>query len=128
MRKTIMLFVFCIFSLSLIAQQLTIRGKVLDADGNALPGVTIIVVGTTTGTTTDMDGDYVLSNIPEKSTVRFSFMGFVSQDFTAEADKPVINVIMLEETSLLDEVTVVAFGTQKKEVWLRQFLRYLLLT
>ncbi len=115
MRKTIMLFVFCIFSLSLIAQQLTIRGKVLDADGNALPGVTIIVVGTTTGTTTDMDGDYVLSNVPEKSTVRFSFMGFVSQDFTAEADKPVINVIMLEETSLLDEVTVVAFGTQKKE-------------
>ncbi|WP_044060368.1 SusC/RagA family TonB-linked outer membrane protein [Proteiniphilum acetatigenes] len=115
MRKTIMLFVLCIFSLSLIAQQLTIRGKVLDADGNALPGVTILVVGTTTGTSTDIDGDYVLNNVEAGNTLRFSFMGFVTQEFTVETGKPVINVIMLEETSMLDEVTVVAFGTQKKE-------------
>lgn len=115
MRKTIMLFVLCVFSHSLVAQQLTIRGKVLDADGNALPGVTIVVVGTTTGTTTDIDGDYVLNNIKEGNILRFSFMGFVPQEFTVETGKPVINVIMLEETSMLDEVTVVAFGTQKKE-------------
>ncbi len=110
-----MLLILCVFSHSLIAQQVTIRGKVLDADGNALPGVTIVVVGTTTGTTTDIDGDYVLNNVKAGSTLRFSFMGFVSQEFAVDANKPVINVIMLEETSMLDEVTVVAFGTQKKE-------------
>ncbi len=115
MRKTIMLFFSCIFSLSLVAQQLTVRGKVLDADGNALPGVTILVVGTTTGTSTDIDGDYELGNVKVGSTLRFSFLGFVPQEFTVEAGKPVINAIMLEETSMLDEVTVVAFGTQKKE-------------
>ena len=115
MRKTIVLFVLYVLSHSLVAQQLTIKGKVLDSDGNAIPGVTVLVVGTTTGTSTDLDGDYVLSNVKIGSTLRFSFIGYVSQEFTVEAGKPAINVIMLEETSMLDEVTVVAFGTQKKE-------------
>jgi TonB-linked SusC/RagA family outer membrane protein len=115
MRKTILLFVLYVLSHSLVAQQLTIKGKVLDSDGNAIPGVTVLVVGTTTGTSTDLDGDYVLSNVKIGSTLRFSFIGYVSQEFTVEAGKPAINVIMLEETSMLDEVTVVAFGTQKKE-------------
>lgn len=116
MKKTILLFLLSVFSLSSFAQQqLTIRGKVLDSEGNSLPGVTVMIAGTTTGTSTNVDGDYTLNNVPHGSTVRFSFIGFVSQDFKAEADKTTINVILLEETSMLDEVTVVAFGTQKKE-------------
>jgi TonB-linked SusC/RagA family outer membrane protein len=115
MRQTIMFFVLYLLSHALFAQQVTIKGKVLDADGNALPGVTVLVAGTTTGTSTDIDGDYQISNVRVGSTLRFSFIGYVTQEFTVEADKTSINVIMLEETSMLDEVTVVAFGTQKKE-------------
>jgi TonB-linked SusC/RagA family outer membrane protein len=96
-------------------ESVDIKGKVLDTDGNSMPGVTVMVVETASGTATDIDGDYTLRNVPVGSTVRFSFMGYVSQEFTVEKSKPVLNVILLEETSLLDEVTVVAFGTQKKE-------------
>src|SRR5690606_6094466 len=71
---------------------------------------------TSTGTSRDIDGDYQISNVRVGSTLRFSFIGYVTQEFTVEADKTSINVIMLEETSMLDEVTVVAFGTQKKEM------------
>ena len=82
-----MFFVLYLLSHALFAQQVTIKGKVLDADGNALPGVTVLVAGTTTGTSTDIDGDYQISNVRVGSTLRFSFIGYVTQEFTVEADK-----------------------------------------
>lgn len=96
-------------------QGVEIKGRVMDSDGKPVPGVTIIIVGTTTGTATDEEGDYSLRNVPVGRVLRFSFVGYVPQEFTVERDKATINVILLEETSMLDEVTAVAFGTQKKE-------------
>lgn len=96
-------------------QDIELKGKVLDSEGNSLPGVTIVVLGTTTGTATNADGDYSLRNVPVGSIVRFSFVGYVPQELTVEKGKTTLNIILIEETSMLDEVTAVAFGTQKKE-------------
>jgi TonB-linked SusC/RagA family outer membrane protein len=96
------------------AQNLTIKGKVLDYDGNALPGVAVVVKGTSTGTSTNNDGDYILSGVPNESILEFILVGYVTQEIKL-ADKTTINVILQEASQSLDEVTIVAFGVQKKE-------------
>lgn len=120
-KKTFILFLLIFFPLLSEAggyiqaqQSLTVKGKVLDTDGNPIPGTSVLVKGTTQGTATNMEGDYVLNNVPKGSVLIFSFIGYVSQEFVVE-DKTTINVILLEDTRNLDEVTIVAFGTQKKE-------------
>ena len=94
-------------------QQKSVTGKVNDATGGSLPGVSVVVKGTTNGTITDADGNYSLSNIPENSTLQFSFVGMKLQEvrFTGQSS---LNVVLLEETVGIDEVMVVAYGTQKK--------------
>jgi TonB-linked SusC/RagA family outer membrane protein len=106
----------CMFSLNveLNAQNLNIRGKVIDSDGNALPGAVIRIQGTATGVSSDDDGDYVFNNVPQGSILEFILVGYVTQEIKASGDKTLINAILLAEAQSLDEVTVVAFGTQKK--------------
>jgi TonB-linked SusC/RagA family outer membrane protein len=101
-------------SVGLNAQKLNIKGKVLDSDGNSLPGTAVIMKGTTIGTTTNDDGDYTLPNVPVGSILEFQLVGYVTQEAKV-VDKTVINAILLEESTTLDDVTIVAFGTQKKE-------------
>jgi TonB-linked SusC/RagA family outer membrane protein len=103
------------FSVGLNAQNLNIKGKVIDGDGNAVPGTAVIVKGTTNGTTTNDDGDYSLSNVPAGGTLEFRLIGFVTQEIKVSTDKATLNVILLESSASLEEVTVVAFSTQKKE-------------
>lgn len=90
-----------------------ISGKVTDASGAIIPGVSIIVKGTTTGIVTDDNGNYSLINIPENATLQFSFVGMKTQEFAATG-KTVINVVMLEETIGIDVVVVTGYTTQKK--------------
>jgi TonB-linked SusC/RagA family outer membrane protein len=105
-----------IFSnIELNAQNLNIKGKTLDSDGNVLPGTAVRVQGTTVGATTNDDGDYVLNNVPNGSILEFILVGYVAQQIKVTGDKTVINAILLEESTSLDEVTVVAFSTQKTE-------------
>jgi TonB-linked SusC/RagA family outer membrane protein len=94
------------------AQNLTIKGKVLDGSYNSIPGATILVKGTTTGTATNDNGEYVLPNVPPGSILEFSLLGYTTQEI--KVDKMEINVILLEEPESLDDVTIVAFGKQKK--------------
>ncbi|MDD3907972.1 MAG: carboxypeptidase-like regulatory domain-containing protein, partial [Bacteroidales bacterium] len=95
------------------AQNVTVTGTVLDEQEVPLPGVTITVVGSTRGVITDVDGFY---SIEAKSTdqLLFSFVGLESQTITI-GNKKVLNVTLAEKIDELDEVTVVAFATQKKE-------------
>ena len=96
-----------------LQQDRTLRGKVTDEKGVALPGVTIVVDGSTRGVSTDLDGSY---SIVVKSTDKliFSFIGLENQTIEV-GDKTVLNVTMQEKIDELEEVTVVAFGKQKKE-------------
>jgi TonB-linked SusC/RagA family outer membrane protein len=101
-------------NVDLYAQNLNIKGKIIDPEGNALPGTAIRIQGTTTGVITNDDGDYVINNVPKGSILEFALVGYVTQEIKV-SDKTTINVILLEETQSLDEVTVVAFATQTKE-------------
>lgn len=94
-------------------QQKNITGKVVDSTGGTLPGVSVVVKGTTNGTITDADGKYSLGNVPENAVLQFSFVGMKSQE-VAVGNKTSINVILAEETIGIEEVVAIGYGTQKK--------------
>lgn len=99
---------------SVSGQQKTVSGKVTDSNNQALPGVTVIIVGTTQGTVTNANGSYTLSNIPGNSTLQFSFVGMKTQDIVV-GSQTVIDVILEEETIGVDEVVVTALGIKREE-------------
>ncbi len=90
-----------------------VTGKVTDASGASLPGVSVVVKGTTTGIVTDNDGNYSLVNIPENATLQFSFVGMKGQEITV-GKKTTVNVKLEEETIGIEEVVAVGYSTQKK--------------
>ncbi len=94
-------------------QQEIIGGIVEDSDGRPLPGVSVKIKGTSQGTVTDNEGRYSISVSRSNGVLVFSFVGFASQEITIVNNK-VLNVILLEETSSLNEVVVVGYGTVKK--------------
>lgn len=94
-------------------QQRSISGKVTDSMQQPLPGVTVVVKGTTIGTVTDADGNYTLDNIPEDAVLQFSFVGLKSQEITV-GNQSNINVVMQEEAIGLDEVVAVGYGTLQR--------------
>lgn len=102
------------FGLKSVGQQhKSVSGKVTDSSGSPLPGVSVVVKGTTNGTITDSNGNYSIANIPEYTTLSFSFVGMKAQDKMV-GNKTQINVTLEEETIGVDEVVVVGYGTQKK--------------
>lgn len=98
---------------SLEAQNiLQVTGTVSDDSGMPLPGVSVIVKGTTKGTSTDFNGKFELKDIPQGATLEFSFIGFKTIDVRVTGNT--VNVKMQEETEELDEIVVIGYGTQKK--------------
>ena len=93
--------------------QKKIKGKVVDSSNMPLPGVSVIIKGTTQGTVTNVDGDYSLSNVPEDAIIEFSFVGMEKQEIPV-AGKDLVNVILEESTIGIEEVVAVGYGTQKK--------------
>lgn len=93
----------------------SISGRVADASGQGIPGVGIIVKGTTMGVITTDDGSFALQNVSDGSTIVVSCMGYVEQEFKIISTKSVYNVVLSEDEMLLDDVVVVGYGTQKKE-------------
>lgn len=100
--------------LNAIQENVKITGTIVDETNFPLPGVSVIVRGTTTGTVTDVNGTFSLE-VPLNSTIMVSFIGFGSQEFTIAGDQTVFNVVLTEETENLEEVVVVGYGVQKKE-------------
>ncbi len=94
-------------------QGVTINGKVVDEHGEPLPGVSIVVKGTSMGTTTDVDGNYRLHNIPDSPVLIFSFVGMLPQEITV-GDRTTINITMKEEVIGLEEVIAIGYGTVKR--------------
>ena len=99
--------------LNQVRQQSQVTGKVTDQNGNPLPGVAVVVKGTTSGTVTDVSGNYRLAGITPDATLQFSFVGMRSVELNV-AGRDVINVNMTEETVGIEEVVAVGYGTQKK--------------
>ncbi len=112
--KFLLVGIFLISQLGAIAQQKSLTGKVTGEDGNPVPGVTVVVKGTTTGTVTDIDGNYTLPNVSENATVAFSFVGMKTQEFVV-GDQSAINVTMATDAIGLDEVIAIGYGTARKQ-------------
>ena len=95
------------------AQTVRVSGTVTGADdGMPLPGVSVVVKGTTTGTATDMDGKYSLS-VPENATLVFSYIGYATQE-VALAGRTTVDVVMESGAEDIEEIVVTAYGTAKK--------------
>ncbi|MCB0643712.1 MAG: SusC/RagA family TonB-linked outer membrane protein, partial [Phaeodactylibacter sp.] len=90
----------------------TVRGKVTSPEAESLIGVNIIVKGSSTGTATDLDGNYSLEAGPEDVLV-FSYTGYRTAEVTV-GDQTVIDLVLEEASEILDEVVVVGYGSQKK--------------
>lgn len=92
----------------------TIHGTIKDINGNVLPGVTVLVKGTAIGTISDVDGNFSITNLPEKSILVFSFIGMSTQEVIV-GNQSVITLVLKEENIGLDEVVAIGYGTQSKK-------------
>ncbi len=96
-----------------IQQQKAVSGKVTDETDQPLPGVTVLIKGTATGTVTDSDGNYTIANVPDGSVLQFSFVGMRMQEIEVGSQQTV-DVILVEETFGIDEVVAIGYGTTSK--------------
>jgi len=100
--------VFCSFAHA----QFAVNGVVTDPHGESLPGVSVVVRGSTQGTITDINGNYNIS-VSSGTVLEFSYIGYMNQAFTITKSQT-LNVVLKESSELLDEVVVVGYGTQRK--------------
>ncbi len=115
MRNLLTTLLLLCATFSLFAQNVEIKGVVVSGTDNfPLPGVNVVVKGTTNGTMTDMDGQFTLS-APANSVLSVTYIGFRPLEITADGSR-VMNIILHEDSELLDEVVVVGYGVQKKSV------------
>jgi TonB-linked SusC/RagA family outer membrane protein len=115
MKRILLLSISFLFVLGIAWAQRTVSGKVTsDSDGSGVPGVNVILKGTTTGVTTDLDGNYRLSVPEEGGTLVYSFIGLATQEVAIGA-RSVIDVAMAEDVETLSEVVVTALGVERSK-------------
>lgn len=112
-RSIGLLFLLSMLSLGAYAQTNSVKGVVRDGAGRTLIGVNVIEVGTTNGTITDIDGNYVIK-VPSQSKLQFSYLGYETK-IVELGGKTNVNVVLVEDNKVLEELVVVGYGTQRKE-------------
>lgn len=108
---TFLLILFC--SVGVMAQT-KISGKVIDDEGQGLPGVSVVLKGTTTGSVSDANGAYSLNAADPNGTLVFSYIGYTTQEVPIKGQSTV-NITLATDTKSLNEVVVVGYGTQRRE-------------
>ncbi len=113
--RSVFLFLITIaFANYSIAQPVTVTGQVTTrATGEGLPGVSVLVKGTNTGTITDVDGQYKLEVPGPQATLVFSYVGYTTREVSVDS-RSVVDVQLIEDTRALQEVVVIGYGTEKK--------------
>ena len=96
------------------AQGLTVSGTVVDGSGLPVIAASVQIEGTTQGVVTDVDGQYTINNVPANATLVFGALGYTFQSIPVSG-RSVINVILTEDTELLDELVVIGYGTVRKK-------------
>jgi TonB-linked SusC/RagA family outer membrane protein len=109
--RNIYVLLLCMFFTNSYAQQ-AVTGNVSDQDNNSLPGVAVVIDGTTTGTVTDFDGNYSIT-VQDGQILVFSYLGYETQRISV--DGSILNVILTESSSQLEEVVVIGYGTAQKK-------------
>lgn len=114
MRKHVLcMLVLLLSALGVMAQDVVVTGKVVTANNEPLPGVSVTVKGTTKGTATDGNGAYTLK-APSNAILTFNFIGYIGQEITV-GNRTTINVTLKEDALNLEQVVVIGYGTQKKK-------------
>ena len=115
MRKLIILITFLSVGNIFYAQNLNISGTVTDVvTGETLPGVNVIVKNSSKGDVTDFDGNYKISEVPKGSILVFSYLGYQTKELLVEQE--IINISLEESTETLNEIVIVGYGSQRKEL------------
>src|SRR5690349_20200503 len=116
MKKTLLLFSFPVAAIMAMAQERVVTGKVTaEDDGQPVPGVNILVKGTTQGTTTNADGEFSIS-VGSIAVLVVSYIGYATQEVTV-GDQSVINITMQTDITSLSEIVVIGYGeVEKKDV------------
>ncbi len=115
MKLALMLVVALLASLQSFAQgNVTVTGRVTDNAGTGLPGVTVLLKGTSTAAPTDVEGNYSISVPSATGTLVFSYIGFLPQEVPING-RTTVNVTLASDQQTLDEVVVIGYGTQKAE-------------
>ena len=105
---------FVVLSPSLAWAQSTVKGTVVDKEQIPIIGATVVVVGTQTGTTTDIDGRFTLPNVKVGSELQISFIGYQTETVKVTAASTHLNIVLSDDAEKIDEVVVVGYGVQKK--------------
>ena len=111
---TLVLFFLILFTPTVLAQTVILKGTVVDSEGTPLPGVSARVKNTSRGGMTSIDGKYAISGVAPTDSIEFTYVGFETQVHLA-GNNQILDIVMLEDGDLLEEVTVVAFQRQKSE-------------
>ena len=113
--KLTLIFITVLASFTMTAQNLTVTGKVTEtATGLPAIGASVMVKGTTIGTVTDVDGEYILNGVPSDATLVFASIGFATVEVEVEG-KTVIDVSLDEDAELLEETVVIGYGTARSK-------------
>ncbi len=94
-------------------QQTSVSGTVTDENGQSIPGVTVLIKGTTQGTVTDDNGKYSVSSLPENATLQFSFVGMRTQEIEVGI-QTIINISLVVDAVGIDEVVAIGYGTKRR--------------
>jgi TonB-linked SusC/RagA family outer membrane protein len=113
-RISAILFFTCLLAIPTFAQEKTLSGVVVDEDGTLIPGVSVIIKGTTTGTITDTDGKFSFKAPQNAETLMISYIGLRTQEITI-GNQTNFNITMLPDMIGVDEVVVVGYGTQQRK-------------
>src|SRR5882762_1140240 len=114
MRKILLSVFACVLFTTVWAQERTVTGRVTSVeDGSTLPGVNVVIKGTTNGTSTDANGTFSLA-VPEGSTLVFTFIGLETKEVEV-GNRSVVDIALPMDISQLSEVVVVGYGTQSRK-------------
>lgn len=114
LTKLFLVGIFLISQLGAFAQTKDVSGKITEANGQPMPGVTVLIKGTVTGTITDIDGNFSIQGVKEDASLVFSFVGMKTQEIPV-ANQTIFDITMETDAIGLDEVVAIGYGTARKK-------------
>lgn len=111
-KVPILALMLLVCTLAASAQERTLTGTISSDEGEALPGASVLVKGTSTGTISDLDGNYSL-NIPENAIVSYSMVGYLTEEIQV-GNQSVVDIVLAVDITQLEEIVITGYGTQSK--------------
>ena len=111
--RILLISIWFLSTLGLYSQNINVSGHITDVNNEPLVGATVLILNTTHGTVSNINGYFSIPNVPSNSTLEISYVGYITQQINVQG-RGTINIILTDDAELLEEVVVVSYGTQKK--------------